>query len=296
MDYGLFIANQPLFYYLPIVKKTLSRIKSFWHYLVLCLVSYHGIAQSASVQMGARANGLAYASSCLSDVWSLGNNIGGLAKVDKPSAGFSYHAIPSASFFNRMSAVISVPVRNGATGLSVFRFGDDLYNEQIASLGVAHTFGLASLGLKVNYLQYNAEAMGRREAWTCNFGGIAEITPRLLVGAHIMNLNQPVINTLTGERVPTRITAGVALKPSEKILIASEIEKDLEYRPVFKTGFEYQALKKIAFRTGFNLNPDVAFFGMGVKPGNFQLDYALQLNHSFGLSHQATVTCELSRK
>jgi hypothetical protein len=246
--------------------------------------------------MGARANGLGNASSCLADGWSLANNVGGLAKVDKPNAGFSYHAIPSASFFNRMSAVISIPVRNGATGLSVFRFGDDLYNEQIVSLGVAHKFGLASLGVKVNYLQYNAEAMGRREAWTCSFGGIAEITPRLLVGAHIININQPVINTLTGERIPTRLIAGIALKPSEKIFIAGEIEKDLEYSPVFKTGLEYQALKKIAFRTGLNLNPEVAFFGMGFKPGKFHLDYALQLNNSFGLSHQATVTCELTGK
>jgi hypothetical protein len=290
------LANQLFISYLPFVKKTLFRIKSFWQYLVLCLVFYDGVAQSASVQMGARANGMAYASSCLSDVWALTNNIGGLAKVDKPSAAFSYHAIPSASFFDRMAAVICVPIRNGAAGLSIFRFGDDLYSEQMASLGFAHTFGLASLGIKINYLQYNAEAMGTHKALTCSFGGLAELTPKLFLGAHIININQPVINTITGERIPTRLIAGIAFKPSTKMSMAAEIEKDLEYNPIVKAGFEYEVFKKITFRTGFNLNPKVAFFGMGFKPRKFSLDYALQLNDAFGLSHQATVTYELKGK
>jgi hypothetical protein len=96
--------------------------------------------------------------------------------------------------------------------------------------------------------------------------------------------------------MPTKLIAGVALKPSNNICITGEVEKDLEYSPLLKAGLEYQVFKKIAFRTGFNLNPEVAFFGIGFKPRKFHLDYALQLNDVFGLSHQATVTYEFKGK
>ena len=238
--------------------------------------------------MGARANGMGHASSCLSDVWSLNNNIAGLAKTDGAVAAFSYHAFPSMTFFNKMAAVLSVPVKSGAAGVSLFRFGDNLYNEQIFSLGFANTFGLSSLGLKVNYLQYQAEGLGSSTAVTVSFGGIATLTPQLFVGAHIVNINQPIINELTEERVPTRVVAGMAFI-SDKLVLAGEIEKDLQHSPALKSGLEYRIFKKIAFRTGFNVNPESGFFGLGFKSRKFDLDYALQFNDALGSSHQATV-------
>lgn len=246
--------------------------------------------------MGARANALGNASSCLSDVWSLSNNIAGLAKTDRIAAGFSYHAVPTFSSFNRMAAVFGVPIKTGVLGMSAFRFGDDLYNEQIISTGFANTFGLASLGIKINLIQYRGEGLPIRKALTASFGGIATLTKRLFFGAHVHNINQPVINELTGERIPTRLVAGIALKPSDNLFLSAEVDKDLEYVPVFKSGLEYLVLKKIAFRTGFNFDPEAGFFGVGFKATKFELSYALQLSEPYGISHQATVTWQSGKK
>jgi hypothetical protein len=262
----------------------------------LCLLFSDAAAQSASLQMGARAHGMGYASSGLSDAWSLTNNIAGLGKVEDASIAFSYHAIPSFPFFNRMAAAFVVPLKTGVAGASVFRFGDDLYNEQILSLGFANSFGLASLGMKLNYLQYHAEGMGTNTALTVSFGGIANLTPQVSVGAHIVNLNQPVINEWTGERIPTRLMAGVTFKPSNKLIIAGEIEKDLEYSPIWKSGLEYQLYKKISIRTGFNLNPESGFFGVGFKSRRFAFDYALQFAEALGISHEASVSYQLNER
>lgn len=240
--------------------------------------------------MGARAEGMGYASGCLGDVWSLTNNIAGLAKSDDIAAGFSYEALPSAPFFNRTAAVFALPVRPGVAGIGVFRFGDDLYNEQILSAGFANKFGLASLGIKLNYLQYQVSGRGTTSALTVSFGGIATLTPQLLFGAHILNINQPVIDKLSEERAPTKLQATVAFVPSTKLTVAAEIEKDLRYPAILKAGIEYQALKKISFRTGFNLRPQATFFGLGFTPRKFVVDYALQLNHVLGVTHQATIT------
>lgn len=246
--------------------------------------------------MGARANGLGDASSCLSDVWSMANNVAGLAKNGRFAAGFSYHAIPSFNSFNRMAAVFGIPIKTGVLGVSAFRFGDDLYNEQMISGGFANTFGLASLGVKINFIQYRGEGMPIRPAITASFGGIANLTKELSFGAHIHNINQPVINELTGERIPTRLVAGIALKPSDNLFLSAEVDKDLEYAPVFKSGLEYLFFKKIAFRTGFNFNPEAAFFGLGFKAAKFDLDYALQLSEPYGMSHQASVTWQFKKQ
>lgn len=240
--------------------------------------------------MGARAHAMANASACVSDAWSLHNNIAGLAEVDGAAAGSSYHAIPSAKFFDRMAAVFAVPLKGGVAGAGLFRFGDDLYHEQIVSLGFANRFGLASLGLKLNYIQYGAAGMETRHALTASFGGIASLTPVLSFGAHVININQPIINERTGERLPTRLLAGMAFKPSEKLFVAAELEKDLAYTPSWKSGLEYQFLKRIAFRTGFQLHPQAGFFGFGFRGRKVVIDYALQFNAHTGISHQATFT------
>lgn len=240
--------------------------------------------------MGARAEGMGNASSCNGDVWSMTNNIAGLARTQGAAAGFSYHAIPSAPFFNRMAAVFALPVKPGVAGIGVYRFGDDLYNEQVLSAGFANTFGLASLGVRLNYLQYQTQGVGTTSVLTVSFGGIATITPQLLFGAHILNINQPVIDESTEERAPTKLHAAVSFVPSGKLTVTAEVEKDLRYRAMLKAGIEYEAFKKLAFRTGFNLHPEAGYFGLGFKLRKFGLDYALQLNHAFGLTHQATVT------
>lgn len=246
--------------------------------------------------MGARASGMANASACLSDVWAVTNNIAGLARTKRTSAAFSYHAIPSFRSFNRMAAVFAVPAGKGVAGAGVFRFGDDLYNEQILSLAFANSFGLASLGLKANYVQYQAEGAGVRRALTVSFGGLARLTTKLSFGAHIVNINQPVINEWSGERIPTRLVAGIAFKPSDKLIVASEVEKDLGYSATWKSGVEYRGAGKVAFRTGFNLHPEAGFFGFGFKSRRVELDYAMQFNDPFGLSHQATVSYQFRER
>jgi hypothetical protein len=253
------------------------------------------MAQSASLEMGARAHAMGGASGCLSDVWSITNNIAGLADARHAAAGFSYHAVPSFKHFNRTAAVFAVPFSTGVAGASVFRFGDDLFNEQSISLGFANTFGLASLGLKIDWRQYRADGLPARNAFTVSFGGLAKLTSQLLFGAHIVNINQPIINTWTEERVPTRLVAGLAFAPSKKVIVAFEVEKEPDYPATFKSGLEYKASGKIVFRTGFNLHPQAGFFGAGFKSGKLDLDYALQYNQPTGLSHQATISLQFGK-
>lgn len=255
--------------------------------LSLCLCQTY--AQSSSSFIGARANGLGFASSCLQDEWSLFNNVAGLAKVDRISTAFTYDAQPSFGPFNKTAAVFSLPLKFGVAGLGIFHFGDKLYNEQILTAGFSNSFGLASLGIKLNYVQYNAEGFGRKGVMSISFGGIVKLTEHISLGAHIVNLNQPTIATPENEKIPTTLVTGLGFTLSDKTYLTTEIAKDLDYPVTWKTGFEYQVHKKFIFRTGFNISPHAGFFGFGFRPRKFKLDYAYQHHFTFAARHQATV-------
>lgn len=254
---------------------------------MLCLSFCH--AQSSSTLMGARSNSLGYASSCLEDEWSIVNNIAGLAKVKKPGGGFSYDTQPSFKPFNRAALVMALPIKIGVAGVGIFRFGDELYNEQILSAGFSNTFGLASLGVKVNYIQYNAQGFGKKTAFTVSFGGIARLTDKISFGAHIININQPRISSNENEKLPTVLIAGVAFKISAKTLLSTELEKNLNYPATWKLGVEYAITKKFVGRTGFNVGSSAAFLGFGFVSRKFKFDYAYQHNFLIGSRHQASV-------
>lgn len=250
-----------------------------------------GNAQSISTQMGARAAGMGFASSGLTDEWSLFNNMGSLGAADEMSVAASYELRAQLTNANRLAFAFNAPIRWGVTSVGAFRFGDDLYNEQMVSLGFGNKFGIASLGIKANYIQYQADGFGTYGAISIDFGGLAQLTDQLSIGAYITNLNQAKLNTdYSAENISTRLTAGITFTPNKSLLITTEIDKDIAYAAIWRTGMEYSFKEKFLIRTGFNLNPQSGFFGLGVKRKKIRADYAIQFNSLLGASHQAAVS------
>ncbi len=246
-------------------------------------------AQSTSTLSGAKAQGLAYASSSLFDEWAILNNVAGLAKLETTTMALSYNLNSALPNGNSQALAFSVPLKSLVTSIGAFSFGDQLYREQVISVGAANTFGLASLGVKLNYIQYRAEGFGQKGMLTISMGGIAEITPTFFIGAHIININQPKISDNDDERVPTKLILGVRYNAGKKIFITAELEKDIEYSATYKMGMAYQPQEKFTFRTGFNLNPNAAFFGIGFKHKHILIDYAFEYKMQLGMSNQASL-------
>jgi hypothetical protein len=265
--------------------------------LFLCFsVIFLSAGQSGSSLVNARALGFGNTSATLTDEWSLLNNVGGLSKVRVTSIAMAYEARPGLVGANRMAATFSVPVKIGTYGVGVFRFGDDLYNEQILSAGFGNSFDNTSLGVKVNYVQYRAFGFEPRTAISLNFGGITKLSSTVTIGAYITNINQPRLSTVDGERLPTQLVAGVSFKPTEFILLVTEIDKDLHNDPIVKCGLEYKIHTKIYARTGFNVQPEALFLGMGFMKNNLKIDYALQYTQNLNYAFQVSVIYQILKK
>lgn len=247
------------------------------------------IGQSTSTLVGARSMGMGFSSSTLADEWSLFNNVGGLGKISQASANFSYEIKPALIGANRLAASLLLPTKLAAMGLGIFRFGDDVYSENLVCFGLGNTIGNTSLGAKANYIQYRVEGFGTNAAVSFDVGGISRLTPQVSVGAYITNLTQAKLSDTDDQRLPTKLVAGLGFKPSDKIFLITEIEKDLDYPVSCHSGFEYAVYRKVFFRTGFNMNPNAAYFGLGGQKKNLKVDYALALNQLMGPAHQASV-------
>lgn len=250
--------------------------------------------QSVSTVMGARAMAMGNATAAQHDAWSLWNNPAALAHLRQMQTALALERRPALPGQGRMASVFTSPLAHGTLGAGAFKFGDDLYNEMLLSLGYGHTLGLASLGLSVSYLQMRAEGWGTSQALTLSAGGQAKLSEAITVGAVASNINQPRL--ANNERVPARLSAGVQYTPSATVVVLAEVEKHLDFNPSLRMGVEYTIHKKIIARTGYQLWPSVAGFGAGYKTYRLTIDYALQQHLALGATHQASLAYFLQRQ
>jgi hypothetical protein len=226
-------------------------------------------------------------------------NIAGIADIGDIIVGTSYRFVPELEGFNTASLALVVPVNIGSFGLGISRFGDELFNQQMVSVGYANTFGIASLGVKAGYLQYSIDGYGSKGVILIDFGGIAKLTEELLIGAHITNFNQSKLAELEDERVPTILALGMSYRPSTQVMVNLEVEKDIDFNPVFKFGVEYKIIEQVSLRTGINTKPNRQFYGFGLRPNNIpvMLDYTFSNNKLPGTAHQLGIGYKIkSRK
>jgi hypothetical protein len=266
---------------------------------LISLVTHSAYSQSSLFYtgIGGKAGGMGYTTACLRDDWSLFNNAAGLSFVKKATISTSYDARPQLVGANRMAFIASVPSAVGTGALGFYKFGDDLYNEQKVSLGFSNRLGLASLGASLNYLQFQAMGFGTKSLITFNLGGIASLAPNFFIGAHIQNVNQPVLSESSQERISTLLALGLGFAPTEKVWLSTEIQKELENQSTYKLGLEYKPVKKFAARTGFNLRPNKLFAGIGFITHRLTIDYAYEYApNGLGSSHQASLGYQLKTK
>ena len=256
----------------------------------------HASAQSASLLLGAAGNAMGNATACRGDAWSLLNNPGGLSEVKRTSVAATHHFYPALTSFGRSAVVLALPAFTGTGGLAFFRFGDDLYNEQVCTAAFSNQLGIASLGIAVRYIQYSAQGFGTRGVFAVSFGGIARISKVVSFGAYITNINQPEISSDHGETIPARVASGLSFQLSEKVTTSAEVEKELGMPLKFKSGLSYDISGRFCFRTGINLGPNAAFAGLGFKPRRSSFDYAAEYHIDTGLRHQFTVGYQFLKK
>ena len=271
------------------VKKALISVN------LLFLFSLSLLAQNGINELGARSNGMGNAYSTISDKWSLFNNPGGIGRLQETSAVATYLNRYGITGLSSTGAGFLTNFNYLNAGIAAYKFGDDLYNESIASIIAGNNFGIASIGIRANYLQYSIEGQGTSGVFTLDFGGNAQLTEELTVGAYIRNINQGKVSEINDQRAPTILYAGISYKANDKLFLATEVEKDIDFDARFKMGLEYKFLEKFIVRTGVSTNDFTNYLGLGFISQKLGIDYALTYDDILGLSHQASLSYTIKK-
>lgn len=237
--------------------------------------------------------GMANTNTTLQDSWSAFNNPSGISNQTKTTSIFSARNQYSVAAFTSIGAGLIVPLKIGAAAIAAFRFGDDLFHQQYLSLTYGNQFGIGRLGIRVNYFETFIEGFGNTTKITIDFGGIATLSEDLLIGAYLRNLGGTQLSDFEDERLPTILNVGLSYRTGDKLILNLDLEKDLEFDPRVKLGFEYQAFTKFAFRSGINTAPFNNFFGLGFDSWRVMIDYAVSVDYVLGLTHQLSLTYNL---
>lgn len=259
------------------------------HFLCALCVNMSAInihAQDVLSNGGARNEALGGLSAVTKDEWALWRNPAGLDKIRMPVISMSVRQLRGVRVLTR-SALLGFHTKAGSFAAGISSFGDDIYNESAASLGFAHHLGNTSFGIRADVFQLHVDHFIRR-TFGVTVGTMISLGSRVSLGAMAKNVNLP--EWARGQPLPVVLSAAVLFKPSEAFSLAAELEKNTDFDPTVKGGVEYSMKDKFFLRTGFNLFPNAAFGGFGLRWWRLRFDYSMRFGYLPGLTQQLSVS------
>lgn len=264
----------------------------FGFIILFNLFIFNAFAGKEDNSVGARSAGLANTSTLFTDFWAAENNPAGLGFVKDFGAGISYANHFMLKEFGYKSMVLAYPSQKGAFGLSIGQFGYNLYNENKVGLSygqrLSNTF---SLGVQLNYLNTQiGEGYGSKSAISGNVGLLAELSDQVKVAAIVINPNRVKLAEYQNERISTLLKLAVSYSFSEKVILMSEIQKDIDFDYNAIVAVEYLATDIIYLRAGYGTNPSISTFGFGIKLKEFDIDIASGFHSIIGFTPQISLS------
>ena len=262
----------------------------------ILLVQFTANAQNGNYNAGGRSRGIANASLTISDAFAAYNNIAALASLKGHSLCFFSSMYYNTPGLFTLGAGLNSHILKGIASLNFYRFGDDLFNEHKVGLGYSHKIRFISLGIQINYIQYNIEGYGSSGLIALEFGGIVQIFPELYFGAYIFNPTQSDPYHDQRGFLPMFLKTGLSYRPVTNLMLNIEYQYYLYIKRSFSIGMEYVIRDKVAVRSGITLRALRSTFGIGFMPGKFQVNYAADIHPLLGISHEFSVTLNISKE
>jgi hypothetical protein len=254
-------------------------------FLFLLLLGTQARAQTAEFVAGAQA--AAMGNSALHNVnsWALYNNTANLAWLTESEASFAYHNRYQQPGFNTLVAAGAAPMKWGAMGAGVYRFGDNIFNQQMLSVGAAHKVGEVGLGLRADWVQYQALGAGSRNLLSINASTRLRLAERIWLAAHLRNLTQSKLTNSPDQNYPSSLQLAVSYEPIEEVKVAAEIFQDFDADAVLRLGVSYQLPKLISLHLGAATQPNSLSGGLTFRTGKFDFNYAIYTHPRLPISH-----------
>jgi hypothetical protein len=239
----------------------------------------------------ARAAGLGNAYSALADeVSGISFNPAGIADIKRWQGSFYFSPQPFG--LNELavgSVTAGVPLNVGVIGLSLRRYGFDLYREMSATVSYAKIIAGIQIGCNVHYDAVQIKNYGSAGTFGIDAGVIVVLQKNIRWGLTARNINAPRIGSRK-EYLPRVFTTGLAYLPLSSLILMVDIQKEVSFLPSTRFGFEYWIFNMLALRSGISEKPTQFSAGIGVVYQHIRFDYAVSIHQELGWTHSFSLT------
>lgn len=248
-----------------------------------CLLAQNALLAPVSP----RSNGLGKTSLNFTDLHSLLGNQAGLAEVETFGLLSAIDQRFLLGDLNQAAFGAALPTFSGVFGLTLRSFGTADYREIGAGLVYARKLSeYLRIGGQLHWAQLGISEYGSRSLFNLDIGLQAELLPKLWAGAQVRNaIRQQVLD---GEYTPMAFSAGLAYTVADKIVVFTELYKDIDFPADVRIGIEYNPSKTVYLRGGMNTSPGGWSFGFGLPVfQNLAFDCAVAYHPYLGFTPSA---------
>ncbi len=261
-----------------------------FYFLVFILYTYPAKAQFINV---GKFTALGNASVAVQGLWSANANAAGLSSLNAPAFAAAYENPFSVRELSNKSAVAALPLKNYVLGGSYQSYGIKEYTNHKISGSLARKFGhKLAIALSLNYHQLHIENFEHAETFSVEAGVQYQVLPKLRMGAHIANPNQSQYSSDISQHIQSHIKFGMSYLFSNKLFLASEIEKIAGAQMDFKLGIDYQLVEILSLRGGITTNTFKQYGGFGLLYKKLDLSFAVSSHPVLGYSPQIALGYE----
>ena len=244
---------------------------------------------------GAISTSICGANVTQTDLWSINNNIGGLAHIENMALGVSINNRFLISDYSTGTLTFAAPINNSAIGVNYSNFGNENYSVHSSGVGYSMQLGKnISAGIKMNYLFIDlGENYGSKSIFSADIGLNSKLSSELSMGVIVKNPTLSKVAEFEDERIPTLIQVGLDYAVSEQLNTIISFEKDILYAPSVRAAIIYSPIENISLRGGVGTNPTTFGFGIGSNIKKLTIDIGSQYHQILGFSPEISITTNL---
>ena len=237
---------------------------------------------------GAGEAGTGYVCIMKNGFWSSFHNQASLAYNNSFSLGFNYENRFNIKELGTRTAGITIPVGKASIAALYSDFGYSDFKRDMTGLACGMKLSKKiSAGLQVDYFSEKTSGeYDNIQFVTCEAGLLVTPSENLRIGLHIFN---PIPNTIRKTYLPTSLRIGTGTNLNKLLFAGIEAEMSSGSKLIIRTGFEYEAAKKLWLRGGFSTDNNSFSFGLGYFVKIAQIDLGFVTHEKLGVTSSVSL-------
>jgi len=237
---------------------------------------------------GAGEAGTEYICIMKNSFWSSFHNQAALAYNNSFSFGFNYDNRFNISELGTRSLGLIIPAGNASLGAIYSHFGYSDFKRDMMGLACGMKLsGKISAGLQVDYFaERTSGEYENNQSVTCEAGLIITPSENTRIGIHLFN---PIPNSLRKISLPMSLRVGAGTYLNKSLFTGVEAEMYSGSKLIIKTGFEYEAAKKLWLRGGYSTDNNSFSFGLGWLIKMVQMDIGFITHEKLGVTSSVSL-------